>query len=117
MACAHKTPLRMIKAHIHRMVGHWLAEFIDLREALNSRASPPSLDMLAAVSESISCRILSVVESGRWRPIPVLSERVLARMERESAQRIAIDQQNKEDENAKLWASLKSIPPSSLTAK
>ena len=32
----HPTPMRMIKGHVHKMVGPWLAEFTDLRDWLNT---------------------------------------------------------------------------------
>ena len=31
----YATPLRMVKGHIHKMMGPWMAEFTDLRDWLN----------------------------------------------------------------------------------
>jgi hypothetical protein len=35
LAATHPPHLRMAKGHIHKMAGPWLAEFTDLRDALN----------------------------------------------------------------------------------
>ena len=36
----HPTPMRMIKGHVHKMVGPWLAEFTDLRLAQHHQVRP-----------------------------------------------------------------------------
>lgn len=95
----HETPLRMIKAHMHRMAGRWLAEFVDLREAINAKTPSPDRNRLEEIAWEISQRIHATVQSGRYEAIPKLSERALARLENEEARELAISQQKAEESN------------------
>eukprot|EP00963_Diacronema_lutheri_P011810 scaffold1483_cov374-Pavlova_lutheri.AAC.12 len=96
----HETPLRMIKAHMHRMAGKWLAEFVDLREAINAKTPPPDRTKLEEIGGEISRRIHAAVRAGRYDAIPKLTERALARLEQEEAKELAISQQTAEEDNA-----------------
>ena len=95
----HETPLRMIKAHMHRMAGKWLAEFVDLREAINAKNPSPDRNRLEEIAQEISRRIHAAVQSGRYEAIPKLSDRALARLENEEARELAISQQKAEERN------------------
>ena len=99
----HHTPLRMIKAHVFKMVGHWLAEFTDLRDWLNrEKYEKITIDALRAWTKELTGRVrLIAKKEGRLRPIAKKSERALAREAAEEAERIktaAIEEQKREDD-------------------
>ena len=101
------TPLRMVRGHIHKLLGHWLSEFTDLRDALNSThrsdgSGAPTLKTLAdvrAVCVEAQHRIRAIYQSehGRRVPVPKLSARALQREEEAAAKAAAIAAQEMED--------------------
>lgn len=60
--------------------GPWLQEFTDLRDKLNTNKI--GMEQIRQVNDELDIRI---AETGRDHPIPKISERALARMEREAA--------------------------------
>lgn len=96
VAAAHPTPPRMMRGHAFRMLGPWLAEFTDLRDALNERGL--TADALAAISAEALARIEAAVASGRTDPVPVLSERARMRLEKEEAVAAAVEEAAREEE-------------------
>ena len=106
-AQAHSpTPLRMVRGHVHKLLGPWLAEFTDLRDALNNthRADADgglmTLADVRAICVDARDRIqhIHATEGGRRAPIPKLSERALKREEEERAKQAAIAAQQAEEE-------------------
>jgi hypothetical protein len=73
-----------------------LAEFTDLRDALNERGL--TADALAAISAEALARIEAAVASGRTDPVPVLSERARMRLEKEEAVAAAVEEAAREEE-------------------
>lgn len=47
LASSHPVPLRMVRGHVHKMVGDWLAEHTDLRD--NANRLPPSMELFTRV--------------------------------------------------------------------
>uniref|UniRef100_A0A061S1R0 tRNA-dihydrouridine(16/17) synthase [NAD(P)(+)] n=1 Tax=Tetraselmis sp. GSL018 TaxID=582737 RepID=A0A061S1R0_9CHLO len=94
LAGEYPTPMRMVKAHVHRLLGNWLQEHTDLRDVVNNFREL-TLERLRDVAEEMKSRILA---SGRDHPIPKLSERQIARMQREAAMAAAIEEQTREEE-------------------
>jgi len=79
----HPTPPRMVRGHAHRLMGPWLAEFTDLRDALGAGGlDGPALEKVAA--ECVA-RVRATIAAGRTTPIPALSARALARLAKEEA--------------------------------
>jgi len=73
--------------------GSWLAEHVDLRDALHrGRADPASVRALALTLRE------RVAASGRSHPVPVLTERARARAAAEAARAGAIEEQAREAE-------------------
>ena len=60
--------------------GPWLSEFTDLRDKIN--ALKLDIPVIREVMTELDVRI---PETGRSHPVPKISERALARMEREAA--------------------------------
>ena len=74
-----------------RVAGAWLAEHVDLRDALHrGRADPASVRALAHTLRE------RIAASGRAEPVPVLTERARARLEAEAAKADAIAEQERE---------------------
>ena len=96
----HQTPLRMVKGHVHNMVGSWLKEFTDLRDWLNRTPhSEMTVDKLQAWTKELQGRVNLVKRNeGRVRPIPKKSERQLAREAAEAAKEAAIEEQAREED-------------------
>lgn len=99
MTDKYETPLRMVKGHIHKMVGPWMAEFTDLRDWLNKE---PYVNLtngnLRKWTKELMGRINHVKETeGRTRPIPKKSARALAREAAEAAKAAAVEEQERED--------------------
>ena len=95
----YQTPLRMVKGHVHNMVGSWLKEFTDLRDWLNKTPhSEMTVDKLQAWTKELQGRVNLVKRNeGRTRPIPKKSERQLAREAAEAAKAAAIEEQEREE--------------------
>ena len=64
----------------HYFAGPWLQEFTDLRDKINTLKLEFSM-----IREVIAELDLRIPQTGRNYPIPKISERALARMEREAA--------------------------------
>ena len=60
--------------------GPWLQEFTDLRDKINT--AKLEIEIIRSIVAELDVRI---PKTGRTHPIPKLSERALARMEREAA--------------------------------
>ena len=95
----HPTPMRMIKGHVHKMVGPWLAEFTDLRDWLNTtKYDQLTHENLVKWAKELKGRVrLAMKKEGRARPIPKKSERALAREAAEAAKVVAIAEQEREE--------------------
>lgn len=74
--------------------GSWLSEFTDLRDRLNQQHKSFGVADIREIAEEVVSRIGVL---GRDYPVPKLSERALARMEREAAMTAAIAEQNREE--------------------
>lgn len=95
----YTTPLRMVKGHIHKMVGPWLSEFTDLRDWLNKETyANMTADALRKWTLELSGRINHVrATEGRLRPIPRKSERALAREAAAEGLAASIAEQEREE--------------------
>ncbi|PNH09931.1 tRNA-dihydrouridine(16/17) synthase [NAD(P)(+)] [Tetrabaena socialis] len=91
LAADHPVPLRMVRGHVHKIIGDWLAEHTDLRETINR--TPPSLELYLRVIAEVRSRSAA---SGRDRPMPQLGAADLAAIERAEAKQAAIDEQERE---------------------
>ena len=88
LATSHPTPPRMVRAHGHRLMGPWLAEFTDLRDGLSQHdLDGPALEKIASACVA---RVRALQLSGRATPIPALSPRALARLAQEEAVAAAV---------------------------
>jgi len=90
---------------VHKMVGHWLAEFTDLREWLNHHGgAPETADALIPWANELMGRINLVRrKEGRSLPIPKKSPRALAREQAEEAKAAAMAEQAREDAAFEGW--------------
>lgn len=70
----------MLCMHTYVSTGPWLQEFTDLRDKINTLKLEFSM-----IREVIAELDLRIPQTGRNYPIPKISERALARMEREAA--------------------------------
>lgn len=70
----------MLTMHTSGFAGPWLQEFTDLRDKINTLKL--EFSMIQEVIAELDARI---PQTGRNYPIPKISERALARMEREAA--------------------------------
>ncbi|KAL3146164.1 tRNA-dihydrouridine(16/17) synthase [NAD(P)(+)]-like protein [Trebouxia sp. C0010 RCD-2024] len=86
------TPMRMVRGHTFGLIGPWLQEFTDLRDKINTLKL--EFSMIREVIAELDVRI---PQTGRDYPIPKISERALARMEREAALAGAVAEQNRQD--------------------
>jgi tRNA-dihydrouridine synthase 1 len=93
LVLTYPTPPRMVRGHAHRLMGPWLAEFTDLRDALNQH------DLGGADLDRIAAECVSRIRAcGRSTPIPALSPRALARLAREEAVAAAVAEAAREEE-------------------
>jgi hypothetical protein len=76
------------------LTGSWLSEFTDLRDMLNKQDKSFCAQNVREIAEDVIRRIETL---GRDYPIPKLSERALARLEREAAVAAAIAEQKREE--------------------
>jgi tRNA-dihydrouridine synthase 1 len=91
----YPTPPRMVRGHIHKILGAWLSEFTDLRDALN--VGPHTLAGATAVCEAARERLAAIEASeGRRAPVVKKSERVLAREAAEAAKAAAVEEAERE---------------------
>ncbi|GIL98467.1 hypothetical protein Vretimale_3793 [Volvox reticuliferus] len=91
LVTAHPVPLRMVRGHVHKMVGDWLAEHTDLRHNINRL--PPTVQLFRQMVDELRARVAA---SGRDYPIPQLSAAELVAADREEAKRAAIEEQERE---------------------
>lgn len=94
LAKEHRVPMRMVKGHVHHLLGDWLQEHTDLRDDILHNGRELTLDRLLHLAEEMGRRI---EESGRDHPVPKLSERQLARQKKEAALAAAVAEQQRED--------------------
>ncbi len=97
---AHPTPMRMVRGHIHKLLGPWMAEFTDLRDRLNNTAhgaAALSLADVASICADARDRIAHACANGRRAPVPKKGERALAREAAEAAKAAAIEEQAREE--------------------
>lgn len=92
LAELYPTPMRMIRGHTFSLIGPWLQEFTDLRDKINT--AKLEIEIIRSVVAELDVRIS---KTGRNYPIPKVSERALARMEREAAMAGAIAEQQRQD--------------------
>lgn len=92
LAEQYPTPMRMIRGHTFSLIGPWLSEFTDLRDKINAL----KLD-IPVIREVIAELDVRIPETGRSHPVAKISERAIARMEREAALAGAVAEQNRED--------------------
>eukprot|EP00798_Chlamydomonas_sp_ICE-L_P020225 gene20225-26978_t len=86
-------PMRMIKGHIHKLVGPWLSEFTDLRDMLNMGG----LDVQGLLDKLVSDLEERVKHlDGRTTPIPTVIDRLALKTQREEAMKAAIAEQEAE---------------------
>ncbi len=81
---------RMVRGHVHKLLGGWLSEFTDLRDMLNR--GPHTLAASRAVCEAMHARLvaLEAAEGRNREPVPAKGERQLAREAAEAAKAEAI---------------------------
>ena len=76
---SYTTSFSYIRGHVWKLVGHWMSEFTDLRDEFVAIKSP-DMDTLIAWGMKMRTRIEELERTtGRRRPIPVKTERALAR--------------------------------------
>ncbi|KAJ9528481.1 hypothetical protein QJQ45_020542 [Haematococcus lacustris] len=97
----HPVPARMVRGHIHKLLGGWLAEYTELRERLNRGSR--DIQVREAADQAGACLELVrelrelIAASGRTAPVPAISARALERMAREEARLAAIAEQDREE--------------------
>jgi tRNA-dihydrouridine synthase 1 len=95
LAETHPTPMRMVRGHIHKLLGAWLTEFTDLRDDLNDPKTL-SLDSVRGVCERCRERIVAACAGGRREPVAKKGERAVAR-EALAARAAAVAEQEREE--------------------
>jgi tRNA-dihydrouridine synthase 1 len=95
LAERYPTPPRMVRGHVHKLLGAWLSEFTDLRDALN--ASPHTLANARSICERAAERLRGIAAAeGRRAPQPKKSDRAAAREAAEAAKAEAMAEQERE---------------------
>lgn len=84
--------MRMVKGHIHKLIGPWLAEHTDLRDKVNCGG----LSIQGLIDEVVEELDRRVQACGRDYAVPKISDRALKRMEQEAARKAAMDEQERE---------------------
>ena len=76
----YATPMRMVRAHAHRMLGEWLKEFHDVRDKLVRCHGTPEeyRNQLLEVSDDLRA---CIVRTERDFPVEKLTDRALRRLE------------------------------------
>lgn len=72
LAEKYPVPFRMVKGHAFKLLGPWLTEFVDLREALNKGYDVVDVPTVRALTLELMQRAKA---TGRDYPVPVLSAR------------------------------------------
>ena len=89
LAEAYGAVPRMVRGHVHKLLGGWLSEFTDLRDMLNQGAH--SLAVARQVCAAAQERLREVeAKDGVRTPVPAKGERQLAREAAEAARAEAI---------------------------
>ena len=98
LTAEHETPLRMIRGHVHKMVGPWLSEHTDMRDWLNTT----KYDQLRGRTSRGGRR--SFADGSTWREETRVerdpsrkSERAIKREAEEAAKAAAIAEQEREE--------------------
>jgi tRNA-dihydrouridine synthase 1 len=89
----HPPPFRMMKGHAFKLLGPWLAEFIDLRQQLNV-GKIEGVAGLRALAREVEARAAA---AGRAHPVPAPNPRRLAVEEAAAAVAAAIAEQEAEE--------------------
>ena len=84
--------MRMVKGHIHKLIGPWLSEHTDLRDKVNCGG----LSIQGLIDEVVEELDRRVQACGRDYAVPKISDRALKRMEQEAARKAAMDEQERE---------------------
>lgn len=97
----HATPMRMVRGHVHKLLGAWLAELTHLRDALNGLSLPGgaaalSLDDVEGVCARARDEIRSICAVQRRDPVPKKGDRAVAR-EAEAARAAAVAEAAREE--------------------
>lgn len=90
----YPVPWRMMKGHAFKLLGPWLAEFVDLREYLSRGGA--DLCTTESLIEFTELVIKRIEETRRTYPVPVLSPKQLEELERAAAKQAAIAEQERE---------------------
>ena len=89
LAEAYGAVPRMVRGHVHKLLGGWLSEFTDLRDMLNQGTH--SLAVARQVCTAARERLRDIeAREGRRAPVPAKGERQLAREAAEAARAEAI---------------------------
>ena len=89
LAEAYGAVPRMVRGHVHKLLGPWLSEFTDLRDMLNQGAH--SLAVARQVCAAAAERLKEIeAREGRRDPVPAKGDRQLAREAAEAARAEAI---------------------------
>lgn len=93
----YDTPHRIIVLHMFRFLGEWFKEHHDLREKFSKIHKHLPRDEKFALIRSVCAEMRERIRAcGRSAPVPKLSERALARIEREEAIKAAKAEQDRE---------------------
>ena len=92
LCTSYPVPMRMMRGHVHKLLGDWLAEHVDLRARLSGGGGPcgplGGVTGLLGVLDELEGRVRA---SGRDYPVPAPNERRMARERaREQAREEAI---------------------------
>jgi len=85
-------PIRMVKAHIFKLLGAWLQEHFDLMAVVTQRGLAP-LDELIDMTHELERRI---VACGREYPIPAVNHDALEKRKQKAARKRAMYEQRRE---------------------
>ena len=92
LARQHGTPMRMVRGHMHKLLGGWLGEFTDQRDLLNNTRHGDAgltIDGVEAICTAVAQRIREACALHRRDPVAKKGERAIAR-EAAEAQAIAV---------------------------
>ena len=97
LSIKYDTPHRIIVLHMFRFLGEWFKEHHDLREKFSKIHKHLPRDEKFALIRSVCAEMRERIRAcGRSAPVPKLSERALARIEREEAIKAAKAEQDRE---------------------
>jgi len=98
LATQYPTPMRMVRGHVHKLLGPWLAELTHLRDLLNNhnKDAPLTLEGVKEICEAARVAIVAACAEGRRDPVPAKSDRAVAREAAEAAKAEAMAEQERE---------------------